>query len=138
WKDKENRDWHGRLYYPVHYAPGQRFPLLIQTHCYSATEFSLLGCGQLTSDYAAQPLANQDIAVLQMEDKSTDQAVATPREPEMYMSAYEAAIDHFVDAGLVDRNKVGLQGFSRTGWHVEYALTHSSFPYAAAYVADNM
>jgi dipeptidyl aminopeptidase/acylaminoacyl peptidase len=138
WNDKEGREWHGRLYYPVHYSTGHRYPLVIQTHGFSATEFSLLGVAILTSDYAAQPLANQDIAVLQVEDKEVDGINTTPKEPEMYMGAYEAAVNHLSDVGLVDRDRVGLQGFSRTGWYVEYILTHSSFPYAAANIADNI
>ena len=147
WPDKEGRTWSGLLYYPVHYEKGRRFPLVIQTHGHAPpTAFSLYGTGpgELTlglgpsySVFAAQPLANRDIAVLQMEDKDPVGIPSTPREPEMYMAAYEAAIEHFASAGLVDSAKVGLVGYSRTGWHVDYTLTHSKFPYAAAISTDN-
>jgi dipeptidyl aminopeptidase/acylaminoacyl peptidase len=136
WKDKEERGWTGRLYYPVHYTPDRRFPLVIQTHGYSPTEFSLLGYERLSSNSAAQPLANHDIAVLQMQE--SEEGMVSPREPEIAMAGFEGAVEHFESTGLVDRNKVGLVGFSRTGWHIEYALTHSAFPYAAANVADNI
>ena len=76
--------------------------------------------------------------MLQVEDKTTTDVLATPREPEMYMAAYEAAIEKLAASGLVDREKVGLVGYSRTGWHVEYALTHSRFRYAAAITSDNL
>jgi dienelactone hydrolase len=148
WPDQEGRTWSGLLYYPVSHAPGRRFPLVIQTHGHAPpTVFSLygtgpgslsLGLGPSYSVFAAQPLANRDIAVLQMEDKTATDILTTPREPEAYMAAYEAAIDKLVTAGLVDRDKVGLVGYSRTGWHVEYALTHSKFPYAAAITSDNL
>jgi hypothetical protein len=86
--------------------------------------------------YAAQPLANRQIAVLQVEDKSIDGVTGTPREPVMYMHAYEAAIAHFDELGVVDSTRVGLVGFSRTVWHVEYALAHSAAAYVAAVVDD--
>jgi hypothetical protein len=56
----------------------------------------------------------------------------------MYMEAYEAAIQKLYDSGTIDKDRVGLAGFSRTGWHVSYALTHSKFRYAAAVISDNI
>lgn len=146
WRDPDHRDWNGLLYYPVGYEPGRRFPLVIQTHGHAPpTEFSLYGIGAglpglgpSISVYAAQPLANRGIAVLQVEDKIIPGSWVTPREADLNSNAYEAAIQHLVGAGLVMRDKVGLMGFSRTGWYVEYALTHSNFHYAAAIVADNL
>jgi dipeptidyl aminopeptidase/acylaminoacyl peptidase len=147
WRDDEGREWSGLLYHPVHEAPERRFPLVIQTHGHApATQFSLygmgserlsLGLGPMYSVYAAQALANRDIAVLQVEDRDESGIDITPAEPRMYMHGYEAAIGHLVAQGLVDRDKVGLVGFSRTGWHVEFALSHSPFPYAAALTSDN-
>jgi dipeptidyl aminopeptidase/acylaminoacyl peptidase len=87
--------------------------------------------------FAAQPLANRDIAVLQMEDKGIENIVRTPAEAEMYMAGYEAAVETLTASKLVDRDKIGLAGFSRTGWYVEYALTHSKMHYAAAVVCSN-
>ena len=39
WKSTDGSAWTGLLYYPVHYQPGRRFPLVVQTHGYSATDF---------------------------------------------------------------------------------------------------
>ncbi|MCI0720482.1 MAG: hypothetical protein L0338_16155 [Acidobacteria bacterium] len=138
WKGADGRPWRGMLYYPVHYDPGRRFPLVIQTRGYSATDFSL--DGSFTTVFAAQPLANRDIAVLQVggPDSGMENLLATPREPEIHMAGYEGAIEKLAAAGLADREKVGIIGFSRSGWHVLYALTHSQFRFAAAEVADNM
>lgn len=138
WKAADGRPWTGLLYYPVHYEQGHRFPLVIQTHGYSAKDFNL--DGGFATMFAAQPLANRDIAVLQINAPDDDMADVdgTPREPEAAMAGYEGAIQEFTKDGLVDPDKVGVVGFSRTGWHVEYALTHSKFRFAAAEVADNM
>ena len=138
WAGTDGRPWTGTLYYPVHNAGGHRFPLVIQTHGYLAAEFSLEGL--YTTVFAAQPLANRDIAVLQLSgpDGRIEDVMATPREPKVYVAGYEGAVDELKKAGLVDPDKVGIIGFSRTGWHVEYALTHSGFHFAAAEVADNI
>jgi len=40
------------------------------------------------------------------------------------------------DQKLIDRNKVGIIGFSRTCYHVAYTLTHSTYHFAAATLAD--
>jgi dipeptidyl aminopeptidase/acylaminoacyl peptidase len=39
---------------------------------------------------------------------------------------------------LVNPNKLGIIGFSRTGWHTEYILAHSRHRYRAATIADNI
>jgi dipeptidyl aminopeptidase/acylaminoacyl peptidase len=149
WKDRAGRDWSGLLYHPVHETPGRRYPLVIQTHGHAPeTAFSLYGPGPATlvlglgpshSVFAAQPLANRDIAVLHIEDKDdVAGAFVTPKEPALHMEAYETAVEALAKSGLVDPKKVGVVGYSRTGWHVEYALTHSSFPFAAAITTDNL
>ena len=137
WKGTDGIPWSGVLYYPVHYRTDARFPLVIQTHGYSATRFSLEGA--YTTAFAAQPLANRGIAVLQTGGPDIEpRFAATPREPVVFMHGFEGAIDFLAKSGLIDRGKVGLIGFSRTGWYVEYMLTHAAFPIAAAEVADNM
>jgi len=152
WDDPHGRVWRGRLYYPVEYQTGKRYPVVLQSGAAAAAgQFSLYGVGGAGSAaglgppgmsiYAAQVLANRGIAVLQV--GNTDRAetasfLLSPAEPVAYQAAYEAAIGALDKMGLADVEKVGLSGFSRSGWHVEYALTHSSFPYAAAVVSDHM
>lgn len=146
WNDNSGRTWNGLLYYPVGYQRGKPYPLVIQTHGIGATaQFSLYGpAGALPGTgpgqigYGAQALANGGIVVLQVEDRWIDGISGTFQEPRMYTAAYEAAVNSLSAKGVVDSNKVGLMGFSRTGWYVEYAISHSSFRYAAALVVDNM
>lgn len=144
WTDQENREWTGLLYYPSAYVPGKQYPLVIQTHGHApVTEFSLNGKGGALPGvgpgvgvYAAQPLANEGMFVLQMGSQFVAGVSMTPGEPRMQMRAFEAAIDYLDREGLIDRAKVGLLGHSRFAWIVEYALTRSTFPYAAAIAAD--
>jgi len=137
WKGKDGRAWTGLLYYPIHYQAGRRFPLVIQTHGYRPAQFSLDGV--FPTAFAAQPLANHDIAVLQVgiPDPGGEPYAVSPKEPEVYVAGFEGAVDHFVASGLAKRDQIGIVGYSRTGWIVEYMLTHSNYSFAAAEVADN-
>ena len=137
WMDKQGRPWSGVLYYPVHYSPERRFPLVLQPHGFIEGRFALDGVH--TTAYAAQPLANRDVAVLLLRfpDGVPSSLTATPGEPETVMEGCESAIDALVAKGLVDRQKVGVVGFSRVGWYVEYMLTQARFPIAAAIASDN-
>jgi hypothetical protein len=52
------------------------------------------------------------------------------------MAAFEGAIDELDRRGLIDRNRVGIIGFSRTVFHVAFTLTHSKYRFRAASMAD--
>jgi dipeptidyl aminopeptidase/acylaminoacyl peptidase len=138
WMGSDGKPWTGMAYYPVHYESGRSYPLVIQTHGYLSRRFSL--DGSYTTVFAAQALANRDVAVLQIggPDEGIDDILATPKEADVFVAGCEGAIKFFVAAGLVDPGKVGIIGFSRTGWLVEYVLTHSRTRLAAAEVADNI
>ena len=54
------------------------------------------------------------------------------------MAAFEGAVDYLDQRGIIDRKRVGIIGFSRTQYHVAYTLTHSSYEFAAATLADGI
>lgn len=64
--------------------------------------------------------------------------VDTPTEALAEVASYEAAVDYLDGLGLIDRTRVGLVGFSRTAFHVQYALTHAQHHFAATVVADGV
>ena len=115
---------------------------MIQTHGFDSTHFA--PGGVFTTDQAAQPLAAAGILVLQTErqvggDKAAGfEAMETPAEGPFYQEVYEGAIDALDGRGLIDRGRIGLQGFSRTCFYTLYFLTHSSYPLAAADIADGV
>jgi dienelactone hydrolase len=124
----------------VGYDKSSRYPLVIQTHGYApADEFSLLGNGDSWAGtaFAAQALASHGMVVLQVENKHGPD-LNSAGEPVVYMHGYEAAARYLVETGLVHPNRIGLVGWSRTGYHVEYTLTHSDYPFAAAIATDNV
>ena len=54
------------------------------------------------------------------------------------MAVYDGAIDLLDRKGLIDRDRIGITGFSRTYWYVTYALTHSKHHFAAADITDGV
>lgn len=138
WKASDGHDVAGALYWPPDYTWGKRYPLVIQTHGFDPRRFAI--DGPWSSAFAAQMLASKDIIVLQVghsKDLSQDRRYFnTPNEATREMAAYEGAIDYLDHRGLIDRTRVGIIGFSRTVWKVEFTLTHSSYGFAAAALAD--
>jgi hypothetical protein len=138
WEATDGHEVEGGLYLPPDYELGVRYPLVLQTHGFSKKEFWING--PWNSGFAAQPLAARGIVVLQVghgtepggymkHHRSMEEA---PRE----MAAYEGAIDYLDRRGIIDRGRVGILGFSRTQYHVEYTLTHSSYQFVAATLVD--
>ncbi len=133
WKGTDGTYERGGLYLPTEYAPGRRYPLVIQTHGWNPEEFSIDGWA--TSGYAAQALAGKGAVVAQVPEAKE---LGTKLEGPQNMAMFEGLIDDLDKRGLVDRNRVGLLGFSRTGYAVRYTLAFSKYPIAAAVVADGM
>jgi dipeptidyl aminopeptidase/acylaminoacyl peptidase len=137
WHATDGHEITGGLYLPPDYVEGRRYPLVIQTHAYDGKQFWI--DGPWASSFAAQPLAAQGIVVLQM-GKGRDQADtpfrSTPMEASRNMAAFEGAIDYLDQQGIIDKQKVGILGFSRTVLHVAYTLTHSKYKFTAASLSD--
>lgn len=137
--------WRGLLFYPPDYREGVRYPLVIQS-TYAARfndEFTLYGNQRgyglgptLMAPYPGRVLSGRGVLVLQLEvdDAAVQREIV---ESELRWRTFESAARKLIEEGLVDPERVGIAGFSRNGYYVEYALTHSSFPYAAALAADN-
>jgi dipeptidyl aminopeptidase/acylaminoacyl peptidase len=138
------------LYLPPDYEPGKRYPLVIQTHGYDPNRFSMDGREEWSSAFAARALAASGIVVVQMEnfrnpkdhDKvSDDQTLGTTPEVRfrnLAVSAYEKAIESLDHDGLIDSDKIGISGFSRTVWFVSYFLTHSKTRVRTAILTDGV
>jgi dipeptidyl aminopeptidase/acylaminoacyl peptidase len=138
WKATDGHEVAGGLYFPPGYEAGRRYPLVIQTHGYEDDRFWMNG--PWNSAFAAQPLAAQGIMVLQIgnatEPGEDRKYVNTPAEGPRRMATFEGAIDELERRGLIDRDRVGIIGFSRTAFHVAYTLTHSTYRFRAATMAD--
>jgi dipeptidyl aminopeptidase/acylaminoacyl peptidase len=133
WKDKEGRNWRGGLYRPSNYKLGQRYPLVIQTHGFAESQFR--PSGVFPTAFAARALAAAGIAVLQT---GGDCPWETPDEGSCAVAGYEAAANQLVSEGLVDPEKIGIIGFSRTCFYVMATLTTGSLHLRAASITDGV
>jgi dipeptidyl aminopeptidase/acylaminoacyl peptidase len=128
----------GGLTYPRGYRPGVRYPLVLQTYGFTVPyPFD----DSVRTGFAARPLAGRGIMVFQVPCGDSTESLEVFRqygENGSQMMCYEAAIDFLDGKGLIDRKRVGLIGFSRTGMNVQYAVTYSDLPFAAALISDSM
>ena len=137
WKATDGHELEGGLYLPPDYAPGHRYPVVLQTHGFRKDRFQVNG--PHNSAFAAQPLSARGIVVLQIgraEAGEDEKHVSTSAEAPRQMAVFEGAIDYLDRRGIVDLHRVGLLGFSRTAFYVAFTLTHSKYQFAAATMAD--
>jgi dipeptidyl aminopeptidase/acylaminoacyl peptidase len=151
WYTSDGMEIHGLLLLPTNYVPARRYPLVIQTK--GQQDKSSFACDSGVNHdpaFAPQPIANSGMMYLtrtfpenydQEKEIARRQASKYPAgvaEAVQQMDIWESGIKSLSAKGLIDPSKVGIIGFSRTGWYVEFMLTHSSFHFAAASVADNV
>jgi dipeptidyl aminopeptidase/acylaminoacyl peptidase len=135
WTGKKGESLIGGLVYPTAYKEGQRYPLVIQTHGFNPEIF--LVDGSFTTSFAAQELANQGVAVLQIgESPLYEESNRGPEWGSVLLSQVESGVDYLNNRGIIDQQNVALVGFSVTGFTVWYALTHSSYPFRAATASE--
>ncbi len=136
WMDGSGHEVQGGLYLPPDFVPGRKYPLVIQTHGFDPGLFFI--DGPFATAFAAQPLAGKGIVVLQVPGENDWNVMGTPQEAPRAMKIFENAIDYLDAQGIIDRNRVGLIGFSQTCFHVQYTLTHSKYHFAAVVIADGL
>jgi len=135
WKDKGGREWKAGLYKPVNYKPGERYPLVIQTHGFSESQFA--PSGGFPTAFAARELTTSGILVLQVVDETFCRTMK-PDEGPCAVSDYESAAKQLVSEGLVDPEKIGIVGFSRTCFYVMEMLTTGSLRVKVASITDGV
>ena len=134
WKDDTGYEWEAGLLKPPGYTPGKRYPLVLQTHGFAKSQF--LTSGIFTSAFAARALAAQGIAVLQMGWNPNN--FSTAKEGPDQVAGFETAVKKLTEAGIIDPARVGAIGFSRSVYHVLFAMTAGKPLFAAASVTDGV
>jgi dipeptidyl aminopeptidase/acylaminoacyl peptidase len=148
WKTSTGYPVTGLLLLPTHYDSSKTYPLVIATK-FSRGDFACDAGAFHSPSFAPQPIANAGMMYLmgytpEDFDPSAELAYYPTGYPggvaeaAFYMDIWDSAVDSLAAQGLVDVNKLGIIGFSRTGWHTEFILAHSRHHYRAATVADNI
>ncbi|RXH58215.1 putative acylaminoacyl-peptidase [Granulicella sibirica] len=133
WEDKSGHHWSGLLVKPVGYQSGQRYPLVVQMYNYVDGEFTTDGLHPTA--FAARHLASVGFVVLQVRRQVDTLSEA---DPEVHLEGYRSAIDSLAAAGMVDRNRVGVVGFSWTCWYAVNAIIKDPQLFKAATIADGL
>jgi dipeptidyl aminopeptidase/acylaminoacyl peptidase len=154
WETSAGYKMSGVLLLPPGYVAGQRYSLVIQTKPFGS--FFTCSFGDFPS-FAPQPIANAGIMYLGVGSldsatKADDRVTEVPypknypgypgpggvAEAAFNMDVWDSAVDALDSQGLIDKNRVGIIGFSRTGWYAEFILAHSKHRYRAATATDNV
>ena len=98
--------------------------------------FAMPSNGVFTTAFAAQALAAQGIAVLQMGWNPNN--FDSPKQGPDQVRGFETAVTKLVNEGVTDPARVGAIGFSRSVYHVLFTLTADPPLLAAASVTDGV
>ena len=137
WKNGNGHDDVGGLFKPPDYVPGRRYPLVIQNHGFIEDQF--IPSGAFPTAFAGQELAAHRMLVLQVRgDACPADSTGTPEEAPCFAATYEDAAKELVKAGIVDPDKLGIIGFSRTCFYVLEELTAGTLHFKAAAITDGV
>jgi dipeptidyl aminopeptidase/acylaminoacyl peptidase len=135
WKGEEGGEYTANLLTPPDYVPGKRYPLVIQTHGFLG-EDRFITSGRATTGFAAREMTGAGLVVAQIDRvKAYD---GSPREGQSEVDSYVSLVKKLNDEGLIDPEKVGLIGFSRTVYHTYEALVRGRPGLAAASVIEGI
>jgi dipeptidyl aminopeptidase/acylaminoacyl peptidase len=148
WETAQHYRIEGMLIKPPDFKIGQRYPLVIQTQP-GGSEFVCDAGPYGYPSFIPLPLADAEILYLYRTvpagySASSDKPHFLPGYPgdigeaALQTEIWDSAVDQLSREGIVDLNRVGIIGYSRTGWYTEFALAHGRTHYRAASVADNV
>lgn len=140
WKDAKGRDWHGGLMVPADFVPGGKHALVIQTYGFTPTRFYRDGSNDydgLTSGFPGRAFLRENILVLALPWRAASGAPTDERGAAIaFAEGVRAAIEALVGEGLVDRERIGIMGWSATGERVLNLVTFTDTPIRAATLLD--
>ena len=119
---------------PPGFKDGHRYPLVIQTHGFQQNRFFRVGYSETSN--AGRALAGRDILVLQVREPQSRSKETWNNAAETGLDVYLAAIDQLSDSGMIDPKKVGITGYSFTGWTVATSIIRAPDRFAAAVLAN--
>lgn len=134
WNDAHGHPVKGGLLKPPNHIPGKRYALVIQTHGFQRNRFYTYGYSETSN--AGRPLASRDIMVLQVSEPNPQSYEDFRKGIGLGTEVYLAAIDQLSNEGLIDRAKVGIAGYSFSGFLVSKAITTAPDRFAAAALAN--
>jgi hypothetical protein len=114
---------------------GRRYPLVIQTHGFDDTKFFRSGYSDTSN--AGRALTARDIVVLQVREPQWSGKGTWEDAETIGTRVYLAAVEQLSRDGLIDAKKVGITGYSYSGWLVATSLINAPDRFAAAVIANS-
>jgi dipeptidyl aminopeptidase/acylaminoacyl peptidase len=141
WQGSYDSASFGYLIKPVDFVEGRRYPLVIlfkDEGVADSSDDSFLIDGQdQLSGHAAQPLAGHGFVVLFTPGPPSITSIRQTVDEGPHIVAHiESGIDYLDQRGLIDRTRVALAGWSRSGFWADYVLTHSRHLFKAGVSID--
>lgn len=140
WKDRKGRTWNGGLMVPANFDPKVRHAVVIQTYGFSPKRFYRDGANThegFTSGFAGRAFLREDILVLALPWTAASGGATDERGQRITFSdGALSAIDALATESWVDRDRIGIMGWSATGDRVLNLLTFTDAPIRAASLLD--
>jgi dipeptidyl aminopeptidase/acylaminoacyl peptidase len=148
WRTNDGYPAQGLLFKPPDYRPTQTYPLVIGTMVYGGGFVCDSGDLHMPS-FAPQPIADAGMfylvrtypkgwTLMEQQEHYPKGYPGQIGQAEFNTQVWDSAADMLASRHIVDPNKVGIIGFSITGWLTEFALVHGKTKYEAATAADNV
>lgn len=148
WKTHSGLEVSGLLLKPTGYRVDMSYPLVIQTQVTSGNFLCDSGESHFPS-FAPLPMATAGMLYLVREVpnhfRRPDDEPFYPKEypgglgeAALDTDVWDSAVETLAKSKIVDPSRVGIIGFSRSGWYTEFALLHGRTRYRAATLADNI
>ena len=127
WRSSDGKTVGGVLVYPVGYEEGRRYPLIVAIHGGPASADVL----RFNGGYNAQVYAGAGYVVLKPNyrgSRNYGNAHRTDIVGDYFTLGYEdimTGVDHLIDQGIVDGDRMGALGWSAGGHWSNWILTHT-------------
>lgn len=130
WKAKDGMEIEGLLTYPMKYKKGQRYPLLVIVHGGPAGVFRTWYLGN-PFPYPTPIFAEKGYAVLRCNIRGSGgygvefrKAIINDWGGKDFQDIM-SGIDHLIKTGVVDRDRLGIMGWSYGGYMTAWAVTQT-------------
>jgi dipeptidyl aminopeptidase/acylaminoacyl peptidase len=134
WKDGDGREVRGVLIKPPAFQDNRQYSLVIEARSYRQDRFVV--DGTYATAVAAQAMAGGGLMVLQAGEPAVLQGESFRKGTAVALEGYKAVIAKLAGENLVNLQRVGIIGFSRTCDNVMYAVTQAPSLFAAATIAN--
>jgi dipeptidyl aminopeptidase/acylaminoacyl peptidase len=140
WNNKYGALVSGRLLTPPRAGTRAPYPLVVML---AWPDKTFVCDAQYTTAFPPIPLVDAGFAVVMFNvydaySSGSSQPAGPPmiKEAESMVASVEALVDYLDRRGIASKENVGLIGFSRSSWKVDYLITHSDLKLRAASSAD--